>query len=127
MEVDWGIVVGDLVTQVLRIMIPVLIALILKWGSELILKIKEEQPKLHWMLSEAAEIGYAVAEEFFRDKDVDGRTKMEKAISHAMAYLESFGLKVDEETVKDAIINYGTTNGLFSWTQEQRMKDGTTE
>lgn len=119
--VDWSEVLGELVTQVLRILVPVLIALILKWASELILKIKEEQPKLYWALSEAAEIGYSVAEEYFRGQKVDGKAKLEKAIDHACQYLSTIGLNVDEDTVKDAIISYGTTNKLFSWTKEDRI------
>jgi hypothetical protein len=117
--VDWSEVGGELVTQVLRIMIPVLIALILKWAGDLVMRIKESQPQLYWALSEAAEIGYAVAEEYFRGQKVDGREKLNKAIDHAVRYLSEFGLKVDETTVKDAIISYGTTNKLFNWTKEK--------
>lgn len=116
--IDWSDVLGQLVTQFLRILIPVGIALILKWASELIMKIKAEQPKLYWALSEAAELGYAVAEEYFRGQKVDPREKMDKAIDHACYYLQTIGLKVDDATIKDAIIDYGVTNKLFSWTRE---------
>ena len=76
--IDWSDVLGQLVTQFIRILLPVGIALILKWASELWLKIKEEQPRLSWVLSEAAELGYAVAEEYFRGQKVDPREKMDK-------------------------------------------------
>ena len=119
MEVDWNVVVGQAITALLRVFIPVFIALILKWGGELWLKIKEQNPHIDWIVSNAAEIGYSAAEEFFRGKTGVSNQKLEYALEVAENYIKDVsGITVDLVSVKNAIIAYGVTNGLFSWQQE---------
>ena len=119
MEIDWQALAGEAITQMLRIFLPVCIALILKWAGELWLKIKEARPDLAEVISIAAELGYSTAEDYFRDKDGTGEDKMEYAIKHAEAYIkETTGVSVDLDLIRDAITNYGVAWGKFTWTKD---------
>ena len=44
MEIDWTIVIGEIMTQILRVLIPLFVAMIIKWAVELYHRIKSEQP-----------------------------------------------------------------------------------
>ena len=126
MDVDWSIVVGDAITALLKVFVPVFVALILKWGGELWIKIKEQNPHIEWLVDTAAEIGYNAAEEFFRGKTGVSDQKMEYALQVAENYLQDIsGVKVDLVSVKNAIISYGVENKLFSWQEEVKKDDGT--
>ena len=117
--IDWNVLIGEAITQMLRIFLPVCVALILKWASELYLKIKEAKPDLAKFIDIAAELGYAAAEDFFRNyKDTDGEEKMQYAIQRAEAYLkETCGVSVDLCVIRDAITQYGVSYYKFSWAQ----------
>lgn len=116
MEIDWNIIAGEAVTALLKVFVPVFVALILKWGTELWLKIKEQNPNIEWIVATAAEIGYNAAEEFFRGKTGVSEQKLEYALQVAENYLQDIsGIKVDLISVKNAIISYGVSNNLFSW------------
>ena len=119
MEVNWNVLLGDLITQVLRIFIPVLIALVLKWASEIWMRIQEDKPDLAEVLQIAARIGYAAAESFFRDQDADGEDKMDYAISRAEEYLKELGYSIDLHVIRDAINDYGVSNWKFSWVKDE--------
>ena len=120
MEIEWNVVAGQAITSLLKVFVPVFVALILKWAGELWLKVKEQNPHIDWIVSNAAEIGYCAAEEFFRGKTGVSDQKMEYALQVAENYIKQVsGIKVDLIAVKDAIIAYGVTNGLFSWQQEE--------
>lgn len=122
MDIVWSDVIGELVTAILKIMVPILITLILKWGVELYKKIKEGNPQLAGLLKNAAQLGYATAEEYFRNQEkVTGDNKLNHAIIEAQKYLNQFGVKVDLNVVKDAIIAYGVENNLFNWTADQKI------
>ena len=43
MEIDWNAISGELATAILKVVLPVCVALILKWGAELWLKVKENK------------------------------------------------------------------------------------
>ena len=122
MSIDWSEVLGELTTAILKIMVPVLITLILKWGADLYRKIKDGNPQLADLLKYAAQLGYAAAEEFFRDSEtVTGNQKLEHAITEAEKYLRQFNVKVDLGVIKDAIIAYGVENYKFNWAADQKM------
>ena len=117
--VDWSEIAGELITQALRILLPVFIALILKWAGELWLRFKENQPDWAYAISKGAEIGYYAAEEYFHNHPGE-EGKMEYAIEEAHRYIkEAFGVDIDLQTIADAIANYGVSYKQFSWAQEQ--------
>lgn len=119
MEVDWNALVGEAVSQLIKIFVPVLIVLVLKWIIEIYKKLKESNPQLAKLLAYAAETGYAAAEDYFRKfKTVNGEDKMVYAISRAKEYLDNVGVSIpDEDVIKDAITQYGVSNYKFSWTK----------
>ena len=125
MEVDWNVIVGEAITALLKIFVPVFVALILKWASELWLKVKEQNPNVAFIIETAAEIGFNAAEEFFRDKTGVSNQKLDYALEVAQNYIkDTTNFKVDLVSVKNAIISYGVENHLFSW---QEVKDGGNE
>ena len=117
MEVDWNTLAGQLMTEVLRIMIPVLTVLVLKWIVEIWKKLKEKHPQIAELIEYAAEIGYAAAEEYFRDEKASGDQKMAYAVYRAGEYLHSVGIKADEDVIRDSITQYGVNNYKFTWAQ----------
>ena len=44
MVVDWNVIIGEAITQFLRVLIPVCVALIAKWAIQLYQQIKKDQP-----------------------------------------------------------------------------------
>ena len=120
MEIDWKVLVGDAITQMLRIFLPVCIALVLKWAGELWLKIKASRPDIAKVIEMAAELGYSAAEDYFRGKcNPTGEEKMTYAIQHAEAYIkETTGIDVDVDIIRDAITNFGVEWQKFSWTKK---------
>ena len=119
MDINWNVVASDLTTQVLRVIVPVLVALILKWAIEIWRDIKRDYPRLSSIIMFCAELGFSAAEEFFRNTECVGDEKMRYAIATALKYLQSvYGLTTDEETMHDAIVHYGVDYGKFSWCKE---------
>ena len=117
--VDWNEVIGDALTQLLRIMIPVALMLFMKWAAEFWGKLREKNPKLAELIAVAGQIGYAAAEEYFRNSSVSGEDKMQYAIKHANAYLNTLGIHIDLNVIRDSIIEYGVTHYRFSWTKPE--------
>ena len=101
MEVDWNAIAGQVITAVLKILIPVFVALVLKWAGELWLKIKGEAPELAEVLSFAAELAVEAAEQIFGAGK--GEEKKEYAIRAVEKYLAELGLVIDVEVIADAI------------------------
>ena len=119
MEVNWTVLIGDLLTQVLRLMLPVCIGLVLKWAGDLWLRIKEARPDLAYAISKGAEIGYYAAEEYFHNHPAE-TGKMDYAIESAHEYIkEAFGIDIDLKVIRDAIADYGIYRCEFSWCKEQ--------
>lgn len=121
--IDWKDIAGELITQFLRIMIPVVIVLCLKWLSEIWHKLKEKNPKLAEAIAIASEIGYCAAEEFFHGENVSGYDKMNYALSRADDYLKTLGFNIKISVIRDAIIDYGVTNHLFTWVRRKNIED----
>lgn len=116
MEINWNLVIGETVTQLMKIFIPLLIALIVHWIGDFFARLKESNPDLATALALAAQIGYSSAEEHFRNHPDSGNDKLEYAVSRAEEYLSELGLTVDLHVVRDAILNYGVSTHQFSWT-----------
>ena len=115
---DWKMILSELITQFLRILIPVAIALIFKWASELWLKFREKNPDLSDLIAYAGRVGYAAAEEYAEKVDgISSQQKLDYALSRAAEYLKTFGLNIDMDVIKDSIIQYGVNECRFSWTQ----------
>ena len=102
MEVDWSAIVGQIITAVLKIVVPVLVALVLKWATEIWLKIKGESPDLAELLSYAVSIACEAAEQIIRG-DGKGEEKKQYAIEAVKKYLAEFGLDIDVDVIADAI------------------------
>lgn len=99
--VDWSEVLGAMVTQVLRILLPVCVALIIKWAIEIYQKIKEQQPEWLPVLEYAAEVAVLAAEQVFGSGH--GEEKRDYAIATIQRILAEQGLVVDVDVIADAI------------------------
>lgn len=116
---DWSIVLGELVTQVMRIVLPVLIALIIKWAIQLYYQIKNERPDFAAILKVAVETAVVAAEQLYGSEE--GEQKKEYAIASVQDYLAQNGLKVDVSVIADAIeaTVYSLHRENFFLTKEQ--------
>ena len=101
MEVDWNAISGEAITAVLKVIIPVCVALVLKWAAELWIKIKGENPDLADVLAYAVEIAVEAAEQIFGPGK--GEEKKQYAIQAAEKYLKELGLVIDLDVIADAI------------------------
>ena len=118
MEVDWNALMGEAASQMIKIFVPVMVILALKLIVEIWKKLSEKNPELAKLIAYAAQIGYAAAEDYFREiKTATGADKMDYAIFRARDYLNAAGLYVDEDILKDSITQYGVANYKFSWTK----------
>lgn len=115
MEVNWNEIAGQVLTEVLRILIPVLVVLVLKWIVEIWKQLKEKHPELAELIAYAAQLGYAAAEEYFRNQEATGDEKMLYAISRASDYLDTVGIHIDVDVIRDAINRYGVNDCRFTW------------
>ena len=99
MEVNWNLVVSDTVNQILRIFLPVLVALILRWAMDLYLKIRAEKPVLADALDYAASIAVRAAEQI----GGTGEEKKSYAVEAMTQYLAEKGLNINLELISAAI------------------------
>ena len=118
MEVNWEMLIQTAAQELMKIFIPVFVVLLLKWLVEIWKKLKEKNPELGSLIAYAAQLGYAAAEEYFRDMPgKTGADKMNYAISRGAEYLQNVGVYVDEDVLRDTINEYGVANFKFSWTK----------
>lgn len=117
--VDWNDVLNESVLALMKIILPILVTMILKWLLQAWATLKAEKPSLASMIEECAMIGYHAAEDYFHDvKDANGEDKMNYAVAIAGDYLTKvFGETAPEEILHSAISTYGSDTGLFSWTE----------
>lgn len=99
--VDWNVVIGEIMTQVLRIVIPLSVALVIKWAVELYRKIKSEQPEWFPVLEYAAELAVLAAEQIFGDGN--GKEKKMYAIQTIQNILAENGMMIDVAVIEDAV------------------------
>lgn len=120
MEVDWNVILGELMTQVLRVVIPVLVALIAKWAIQVYELIKENQPDFALVLQTAVNQAVIAAEQMMQTEE--GQKKKEYAIASVQDYLAQKGMIVDVGVIEDAIeaTVYSLHRENFFLTKEQR-------
>ena len=116
MEVDWNVLIGEAVTQLIRIFVPVAVVLCFRWIVQIWKQIKEKHPEIAELIAYAARIGYAAAEEEYRNYPAEcGGGKMTYALFRAEDYLKACGVKVSDAVMRDAIHEYGIDAYKFSW------------
>jgi len=116
MDVDWSALAGEAVTQMIKIFVPVLVVLVCKWIVEIYKELSEKNPMAAEIVAYAARLGYAAAEDYFRDlKTATGEDKMTYAIHRAAEYLSNAGISLGHDVLRDAITQYGVANYKFSW------------
>ena len=101
MEIDWSVVIGEIMTQILRVLIPLIVAMIIKWAVELYHKIKTEQPEWLPVLEYAAELAVLAAEQLFGDGH--GAEKKKYAIETIQKILAEHDIKLNLAVIEDAI------------------------
>lgn len=117
---NWNEILGELMTQLLRVLIPVLVALIAKWAIQLYEEIKKNQPDFGQVLQTAVNIAVMSAEQMLQTED--GRKKKEYAIASVQDYLAQKGMMIDVGVIEDAIeaTVYSLHRENFFLTKEQR-------
>lgn len=120
MAVDWNVILGELMTQFLRVLIPVLVALIAKWVIQLYHEIKKDQPDFAKVLQTAVNIAVMSAEQMMQTEE--GQKKKEYAIASVQDYLAQKGMVIDVSVIEDAIeaTVYSLHRENFFLTKEQR-------
>ena len=101
MEVDWNVVLGEMMTQILRVIIPVCVALVLKWAVELYHKLKADSPEWVPVLEYAAEVAVLAAEQIFGSGQ--GAEKKAYAIQTIQDILAERGILLNVSVIEDAI------------------------
>lgn len=101
MEINWNEITGEMLTAVLKVILPVCVALILKWGAELWLKVKASKPDLAEILSYAARTAVFAAEQVFGSGH--GEEKRSYAIEFMQNYLAERGLNINVDVIVSSI------------------------
>ena len=120
---NWSEILGELMTQFLRVLIPVLVALVTKWAIQLYEEIKKNQPDFAQVLQTAVNIAVMSAEQMMQTED--GQRKKQYAIASAQDYLAQKGMIIDVSVIEDAIeaTVYSLHRENFFLTKEQREQD----
>ena len=119
--IDWSVIIGDAVTQILRVLIPVCVAMVLKWAIQLYGQIKKAQPEFGVILQTAVNQAVMAAEQMMKTEE--GQKKKEYAIASVQDYLAQHGMVIDVSVIEDAIeaTVYSLHRENFFLTKEQRM------
>ena len=99
--VDWNVIVGEAITQFLRVLVPVCVALIAKWAIQLYQQIKKDQPDFAQVLQTAVNQAVIAAEQMMGTEE--GQKKKEYAIASVQDFLAQKGLIIDVGVIEDAI------------------------
>lgn len=118
MEVDWNVIAGEVMTQVLRVIVPVFIAMIIKWGIELYHKIRTEQPDWTPVLEYAAEMAVLAAEQIFGGGQ--GAEKKAYAIQAIQDILAEKGVFLNVHVIEDAI-----EAEVYKWLHHEALPETT--
>lgn len=118
--IEWNVILGELMTQFLRVLIPVLVALVVKWAIQLYEEIKQNQPDFAQVLQTAVNIAVMSAEQMMQTED--GQRKKQYAIASVQDYLAQKGMVIDVSVIEDAIeaTVYSLHRENFFLTKEQR-------
>ena len=120
MEVDWNAIAGEVMTQALRVIIPVCVALVLKWAIELYHRIKAEQPEWVPVLEYAAEVAVLAAEQIFGSGK--GAEKKAYAIQVIQDILAEKGIPLNISVIEDAI-----EAEVYKWLHHEDEKPETSD
>lgn len=101
MVVDWNVIIGEAITQFLRVLVPVCVALIAKWAIQLYQQIKKDQPDFAQVLQTAVNQAVIAAEQMMGTEE--GQKKKEYAIASVQDFLAQKGLIIDVGVIEDAI------------------------
>lgn len=101
MEVNWNVITGEIVTATLKILLPVIVALIFKWATELWLRIKENEPNVASVLEYTTRTAIFAAEQIFGSGH--GEQKKDYAIAYINKFLADQGISVDSEIIINTI------------------------
>lgn len=125
--VDWNVLLGEMMTQILRVLIPVLVALIAKWAIQVYEEIKKNQPEFGQILQTAVNMAVIATEQMMQTED--GKAKKEYAIASVQDYLAQKGMIIDVSVIEDAIeaTVYSLHRENFFLTKEQRESGHTIE
>ena len=120
MAVDWSLILGELMTQFLRVLIPVLVALVAKWAIQLYQEIKQNQPDFAKVLQAAVNTAVIAAEQMMETES--GKKKKEYAIASVQDFLAQKGMVIDVSVIEDAIeaTVYSLHRENFFLTKEQK-------
>lgn len=121
--IEWNVILGELMTQFLRVLIPVLVALVAKWAIQLYEEIKKNQPDFAQVLQTAVNIAVMSAEQMMQTED--GQRKKQYAIASVQDYLAQKGMVIDVSVIEDAIeaTVYSLHRENFFLTKGQREQD----
>ena len=119
--IDWNVILGDLMTQLLRVVIPVCVALVAKWAIQVYQEIKKNQPDFAQVLQTAVNTAVIAAEQMMETEE--GQQKKEYAIRSVQDYLAQKGMIIDVSVIEDAIeaTVYSLHRENFFLTKEQRQ------
>ena len=99
--IDWKVIIGEVATQLLRVIIPVCVCLVIKWSIQLFEAIKKNQPDFAAVLGVAVNNAVIAAESLLFTEE--GKKKKEYAIASVQDFLAQKGLAVDVGVIEDAI------------------------
>lgn len=99
--IDWKVIIGEVATQLLRVIIPVCVCLVIKWSIQLFETIKKNQPDFAAVLGVAVNNAVIAAESLLFTEE--GKKKKEYAIASVQDFLAQKGLAVDVGVIEDAI------------------------
>ena len=121
--IEWNVLLGELMTQLLRVLIPVFVALIAKWAIQLYEEIKKNQPDFALVLQTAVNQAVIAAEQMMQTED--GQRKKQYAIASVQDYLAQKGMIIDVSVIEDAIeaTVYSLHRENFFLTKEQREQE----
>ena len=118
--INWNVILGDLMTQLLRVIIPVCVALVAKWAIQVYQEIKKNQPDFAQVLQTAVNTAVIAAEQMMGTEE--GQKKKEYAINSVQDYLAQKGMIIDVSVIEDAIeaTVYSLHRENFFLTAEQK-------
>ena len=116
MDVDWNVVIGDCMTQVLRILLPLCVALVIKWAVELYHRIKTDKPEWAPILEYAAEMAVLAAEQIYGAGQ--GSEKKAYAIQTIQDMLAEEGIVLNVSVIEDAI-----EAEVYKWLRHDRNEE----
>ena len=122
--VDWNMIAGELMTQLLKIIIPLFVVLLIKWGLEVWCRIRETNPDFAKILQMAVSNAVMSAEQIYGTGE--GQKKKEYAIQAVQSFLAEKNIYLDVDNIIQAIeaAVYSMHRENFFLHREQLMYPG---